>query len=68
MADFCAQCSVDTFGKDFGDMNALSKAEDTAAGIYPVVLCEGCGPIQVDHEGRCVSPDCAFDHVKNEPK
>jgi hypothetical protein len=58
MADFCAQCSIEMFEKDFGDLAGQSTAEHTAAGLYPIVLCEGCGPIQVDHTGRCVSTDC----------
>lgn len=57
MADFCKQCSIDVFGEDFGDMAGLSTAEDTAKGLYCVVLCEDCGPIQVDHEGNCISHD-----------
>lgn len=62
MADFCKQCSITNFGADYEDLAGLSKPEDTAAGLYPIVLCEGCGPIQVDHEGRCVSNDCLEDH------
>lgn len=58
MADFCKQCSVDMFGEDFGDLKGLSTADDTSKGLYPLVLCEGCGAIQVDHEGKCVSKDC----------
>ena len=62
MADFCKQCSIELFGKDFGDMEGLSTAEHTESGLYPHVLCEGCGGIQVDHEGRCVSSDCLKKH------
>ena len=58
MADFCRQCSIETFGEDFGDLKGLSTPEHTAQGLYAVVLCEDCGPIQVDHEGNCISPDC----------
>src|SRR5712671_3826467 len=59
MADFCKQCGADMFPPGTpGDLAGLSTEADTAAGRYPVVLCEGCGPIQVDHEGRCVSLDC----------
>jgi hypothetical protein len=32
--------------------------------MYPIVLCETCGPIQVDHEGHCVSTDCDGYHRK----
>jgi hypothetical protein len=59
MADYCQQCSLEIWQHDHGDLAGLSGPEDTAAGLYAVVLCEGCGPIQVDHAGRCVSTDCA---------
>jgi len=58
MADFCSQCSIKLFSQDFGDLSGLSVEEATKAGKYPVVICEGCGPIQVDHNGKCVSEDC----------
>lgn len=65
MADFCRQCSVMGFGEDFGDLKGLITAEDTAKGfVSGVVICEGCGPIQVDHDGVCVSPDCFNQHGK----
>ena len=51
MADFCKQCALDTFGDDIGDLAGISTPEDTASGMYPVVICEGCGPVQVDHTG-----------------
>lgn len=53
MADFCRQCIKDNFqidGSDFANMCNV--------GQYPVVLCEGCGPIQVNNKGECVSSDC----------
>ncbi len=62
MADFCKQCSIANFGKDFGDLAQLSTREDTAKGMFAVVLCEGCGPTSVDHEGRCVKPNCLESH------
>lgn len=56
MAEFCKQCAEELgFEPDFV---GLSTAEDTAKGLYAIVLCETCGPIQVDHEGKCISPDC----------
>lgn len=54
MADFCKLCSEDIFGEDYGDLKGLSSVEDTAKGMYAVVICEGCGPTQVDHNGVCV--------------
>jgi hypothetical protein len=68
MADFCAQCAEDLFGDGHSsDFAGLSTAQETAAGLYHVVLCEGCGPIQVDHTGRCVSIDCIEQHGKPLP-
>jgi hypothetical protein len=53
MADFCKQCSKKLLGMDTNDLTGLSTAEDTQKGLFPVVLCEGCGAIQVDHLGEC---------------
>lgn len=58
MADFCMGCSLEVFGEDTKDLADLSTETDTKAGKFPVVLCEGCGQIQVDHTGRCVSKRC----------
>ncbi|MFC1453656.1 hypothetical protein ACFLQL_00565 [Verrucomicrobiota bacterium] len=62
MADFCKQCVEELFdGPQEGvtnDMEGLSTEEDTKEGLFPSVLCEGCGFIQVDHTGKCVTPDC----------
>jgi hypothetical protein len=57
MADFCKQCSIETFGADYGDLKGLCKEDELI-----VELCEGCGPIQVDHTGKCVSVDCLRCH------
>ena len=57
MADFCSQCSTKVFGEDFGDLKGLC-----AEGYWILVLCEGCGPIQVDHTGKCMSKDCLHRH------
>lgn len=66
MADFCKQCSIKLFGKDFGNLKRLSKASQTKKKLYPLVICEGCGPIQVNHLGECVSKDCLKKGHKNE--
>ena len=67
MADFCKQCSIDHFGQDFRELAGLSKPQDTANKLYANVICEGCGHIQVDHEGVCVTTNCLVgDH--NKPK
>lgn len=58
MADFCQQCSERVFGRDFRELAGLTSPESWAEGKAAVAICEGCGPIQVDPEGRCVSEDC----------
>lgn len=58
MADFCKQCSIDLFGSDYEDLAGITIPEEAAKGFYCCVLCEGCGPIQVDPAGKCVSKDC----------
>lgn len=62
MADFCRQCSIDIFGEDTGDMAGISTIESTNQQMFALVLCEDCGPCQVDHEGTCVSVDCLKKH------
>ena len=70
MADFCYECFVEMFSGHEGidpsknDFAGISTKEDTEANMFPVVLCEGCGAIQVDHEGYCVSDDCDGYHRK----
>jgi len=58
MADFCKACSITLFDKDFGEMAGLSTEQDTKDKLFVLVLCEGCGAIQVDHTGTCISDDC----------
>lgn len=58
MADFCRKCSIKMFGEDYGELADITTYEDEEAGRYAVVLCESCGPIQVNHCGECISPDC----------
>lgn len=62
MADFCLQCSNEMFNADFGDLRGITKPEDWTEGKACVVICEGCGVIQVDPEGACVSKDCLKKH------
>lgn len=64
MAEFCKQCSIDIFSKDFEDFAGLSTEEDTKKQLYALVLCEDCGPCQVDHTGECISSDCYKQHGK----
>lgn len=58
MADFCKACGEATFGPGYNDAKGLTSQDDWARGLAAVFLCEGCGFIQVDPEGNCVSPDC----------
>lgn len=60
MADFCLQCSQ-MMGFESPDLDGISTEEDTKNGLYAMVLCEGCGPTQVDHTGRCIS-NCLEKH------
>jgi len=65
MADFCRQCAADLFGShhDFvDDFAGLTSEAEWQEGRAAVVLCEGCGPIQVDPLGSCVSKDCLKHH------
>lgn len=59
MAEFCKQCADD---HDFScDFVGVTTPEDWENGLAAVVLCEGCGAIQVDPQGRCVC-DCLLHH------
>lgn len=58
MADFCKQCSIYHFGQDCGELAGLTRPEDWLQSKAAFAICEGCGPIQVDPEGNCVSKDC----------
>ena len=56
MAEFCSQCSLEIFGEDHRDLAGLAKE-----GFVVAVLCEDCGIIYVDEEGRCRS-NCNENH------
>lgn len=59
MADFCKACSDKLYGPDMPpDLGGITKEPEWLQGKAVAVLCEGCGPIQVDPEGNCVSQDC----------
>jgi hypothetical protein len=59
MADFCKECSIELFGKDFGDLAKLLAESEYTATIGASALCEGCGDfISVDYEGNCRSTVC----------
>lgn len=52
MADFCKECSIEMWGTDTKDLSGLITPEEVEEGLGAVVLCEGCGVIRVDHEGK----------------
>lgn len=58
MADYCKQCSSSIFGKDYEDLSQLMTKEEAEQGLMVSVICEGCGFIQVNQSGECVSQDC----------
>ena len=50
MADFCSECSIKLFEEDFRDFAGIVKQDEKLA----QVLCEGCGIIWVDKNGKKV--------------
>ena len=66
MADFCKQCSGVEFREDLGDLANITPVEAWAKGQACTVICEGCGVIQVNPAGECVSPDC-YEKGHNKP-
>lgn len=64
MAEFCAQCAKEMFPPDVGqdDFIGLTSVGNQMANLFALVLCEGCGPIQVDFRGRCISHGCLEKH------
>jgi ribA/ribD-fused uncharacterized protein len=66
MADFCKECYEEHFGPEgTNDLAGLCKEGEIAS-----VICEGCGPIFVNHEGICHGNHnyvCLRGHEKNRP-
>lgn len=58
MADYCRQCSTAIFGEDFKELAGITTQQGWDDGTACTTICEGCGPIQVDPNGNCVSDDC----------
>ena len=60
MAEFCKACAKELFGPDpkFNDAKGLTSKKGWDKGLAATFLCEGCGFIQVDPEGNCVTEDC----------
>ena len=51
MADFCQQCSLAIFDEDNRDL------ADLTTGVT-LALCEGCGMVQVNSDGKCIDDGC----------
>lgn len=58
MADFCKKCSEKMFGEDFKELAGISTEQNDKDELYASVICEGCGFIQVNSKGECISEDC----------
>lgn len=55
MANFCRQCSLDMFDKDYKELANITTKEFWKQRKACVAICEHCGPIQIDPDGNCVS-------------
>jgi hypothetical protein len=66
MADFCRQCTTEAGlpgTLPAGDFFPVKLTPEEARAGYGIpVICEGCGPTRVDHEGYCLSRDCLDPH------
>lgn len=51
MSDLCQQCSIDTWGGDSKDLANLTSTTIIA-------LCDVCGMVVVDADGKCVDSGC----------
>lgn len=73
MADFCRQCTLEdglpggNYETGDGDLQGITSPEAFADDRYAVVMCEGCGAIQVDPQGNCISRDCLRQHGTRPP-
>jgi hypothetical protein len=64
MADFCKQCSIEIFGKDYKELAGLGDGTPLLEGQGWSALCEDCGFIVVNDEGECITPICSKQHGK----
>lgn len=59
MADFCQECLLAGFGEDTGDLANLLAPEEYTEDTGALALCECCGPVCVDINGKRMSKDFA---------
>lgn len=57
MADFCKECCIASFGFDTKDLANLLPPEQYTNDVGALALCECCGPIVVDIDGKRMSKD-----------
>lgn len=65
MAEFCNQCASE-YGFPVGDYKGATHTANWQIGEAALVICEGCGFIQVNPSGDCVSLDCFKKHGRKE--
>lgn len=58
MGDFCQQCSIEIFGKDFKELANLMPPEKYDENHGCVTICEGCWETIVDIDGKCIYKFC----------
>jgi len=56
MANFCYDCTTEHFGTDAlqNDFHSMITEREVEKGFLLSVLCEGCGHIMINHEGKRV--------------
>ena len=72
MADFCYQCCEEVLGMgvdpNLNDLRGLLTRREWERGLAASVICEGCGFVQVDPDGRCIGgPTCGRQHPVIKP-
>ena len=56
MPNLCNACAAEVHCN--GDFKGIAEDEVWELGKAAMVMCDGCGIIQVDPEGNCVDSDC----------
>ncbi|MBW7852280.1 MAG: hypothetical protein H3C38_17430 [Rhodospirillales bacterium] len=54
MAEYCQGCSTKVFGDDLEELAGMISPALFSEGYGLFTVCEGCGPVVVDHNGRRV--------------
>ena len=55
MADFCYDCTTDLFGQEYADTNEFAGIVRNDEMFF--CLCEGCGWITVDKDGKKIEEE-----------